>query len=293
MSSEQTLPQPPSPLSGARDEDQAALRFAASRDAALCTIVGIDGSFSRRLGAQWAVSSDGSSDCSLSDHCLEQELAARALEARASGKPLLLRYGRGSPYIDFRLPCGSGIDVLIDPLPDRAALTAAVERLDRRERASLALPKISDAFQSRLFVPSPRLIILGNGIEARELAHMAQAFGLDYQMHGPDQGLGLGRAPLAITADRWTAIVLLFHDHEWEQALLGWALKSPAFYVGAQGGQQARESRLADLRGAGLSDDKLRRIKSPIGLIKHARDAPTLALSVLAEVIAEYEALRR
>jgi xanthine dehydrogenase accessory factor len=292
MSSEQTLPQPPFPLSGARDEDQAALRFAASRDAALCTIVGIDGSFSRRLGAQWAVSPDGSSDGSLSDHCLEQELAARAVEARASGKPVLLRYGRGSPYIDFRLPCGSGIDVLVDPLPDRAALTAVVARLDRREEVSLALPEIADAFQSRPYIPSPRLIILGNGVEARKLAHMADACHLAHAMLGPDQGLGLGRAPHASTADRWTAIVLLFHDHEWEQALLRWALNSPAFYIGAQGGQPARESRLADLRGAGLSEDQLRRIKSPIGLIKHARDAPTLALSVLAEVIADYETLR-
>jgi xanthine dehydrogenase accessory factor len=292
MSRDPSLPEPPMPASNARDEDQAALRFAAGRDAALCTIVGIDGSFSRRLGAQWAVAADGSSDGSLSDHCLEQELAARAVDACATGQPLLLRYGRGSPYIDFRLPCGSGIDVLVDPLPDRAAIAAVIERLNRREKASLALPEIAGACQNRAYTPSPRLIILGNGIEARELAHMAQAFGLDHELHGPDQGLGLGRPPDAPSADAWTAIVLLFHDHEWEEALLTWALKSPAFYIGAQGGQQARESRLADLRSSGLSEGQLRRIKSPIGLVKHARDARTLALSVLAEVIADYEALR-
>jgi xanthine dehydrogenase accessory factor len=288
MNEDITLPEPPV----ARDEDQAALRFAASREAALCTIVGIDGSFSRRLGAQWAVAPNGSSDGSLSDHCLEQELAARAVEARAAGKPILLRYGRGSPYIDFQLPCGSGIDVLVEPMPDRAALTTAVARLDRREKASLALPEIAGGYQSRNYIPSPRLIILGNGTEARELSQMAKAYGLNHVLHGPDQGLGLGRAPDALTADAWTAIVLLFHDHEWEHILLRWALQSPAFYIGAQGGQQARDSRLADLRGAGLSDDQLRRIKSPIGLVKHARDARTLALSVLAEVIADYEALR-
>ena len=40
--------------------DHAALVRAAQGDAALCTIVGIDGSFSRRVGTQLAVAGDGS-----------------------------------------------------------------------------------------------------------------------------------------------------------------------------------------------------------------------------------------
>ena len=39
--------------------------------------------------------------------------------------------------------------------------------------------------------------------------------------------LSLGRAPQGIAVDAWTAIVLLFHDHEWEQAILQWALSTP------------------------------------------------------------------
>jgi xanthine dehydrogenase accessory factor len=276
----------------ARDEDQAALLFAASRDAALCTIVGIDGSFSRRLGAQWAVAADGASDGSLSDHCLEQELAARAADARASGQPLLLRYGQGSPFIDFRLPCGSGIDVLVDPAPDRKALAKVVAALDQRQVADFALPAIATQMPTRRFLPSPRLLIFGNGIEAQALSQLAGAFGIEAMLHGPDQGLGLGRAPDGMSADAWTAIVLLFHDHEWEHALLTWALNTPAFYIGAQGGKKAREDRIAQLQVRGFSSEALARIISPIGLVRRARDARTLALSVLAEVVAEYEALR-
>ena len=41
-------------------DDHAALRAAAAGGAGLCTVVGIDGSFSRRLGAQLAVHPDGS-----------------------------------------------------------------------------------------------------------------------------------------------------------------------------------------------------------------------------------------
>ena len=39
--------------------DHAALVYAANAPAALCTIIGIDGSFSRRCGAQLAIGRDG------------------------------------------------------------------------------------------------------------------------------------------------------------------------------------------------------------------------------------------
>ncbi len=290
---DQELPslQPDMVFSHIRDEDQAALRFAANHDAALCTIVGIDGSFSRRLGAQWAVAADGQSDGSLSDHCLEQELATQAAEARAMGLPRLLRYGQGSPFIDFRLPCGSTLDVLVDPTPDKAALQATVAQLDKREASDLSLGGTTP-LKTRSYLPSPRLLIFGNGLEARALGTMANTYGLDHSFYGPEQGLGLGHIPKGISVDPWTAIVLLFHDHEWEQALLTWALESSAYYIGAQGGKLARESRIQRLRAAGMANTQLCRIKSPIGLIARTRDAQSLALSVLAEVVADYEALR-
>ncbi len=276
------------------EEDQAALRLAAGGAAALCTLVGIEGTFSRRLGAQWALAADGTSAGSLSDHCLEQELAARVTAIGGAGQPLLARYGQGSPYIDFRLPCGSGIDLLIEPRLDRERLAAAVARLDLREPASLALPvERPGLLTQRHYIPSLRLLILGSGAEAQQLAHLAGAFGLGFELHGPKSGLALGRSPQGLAADRWTAIVLLFHDHEWEQALLEWALATPAFYIGAQGGKPTRERRLTELRAAGHDDSQLCRIVSPIGLVKHARDPRTLALSVLAEVIAGYEELRQ
>ena len=51
----------------------------------------------------------------------DEELAEVALgeAARASQKRGFVRYGVGSPYIDIRLPCGGGLDILIVPDPDR------------------------------------------------------------------------------------------------------------------------------------------------------------------------------
>ena len=118
-------------------DDRAALRAACEPGVGLCTIVGIEGSFSRRLGAQLAVHPDGAITGSLADGCLERQLASEVAEA--SG-PVIKRFGSGSELIDFRLPCGSGLDVLIDPEPDRDACQAVVRQLDVREVAALRLP---------------------------------------------------------------------------------------------------------------------------------------------------------
>ena len=275
--------------------DHDALIFAAAQPAALCTLVGIDGSFSRRVGAQLAVAADGTMAGDMADKCLDSELAGQALKAMADGHARLLRYGEGSPFIDFRLPCGSGLDVLIDPTPDRMALQACVDRLAQRQEAALALSLPEGAAQGllnlRQYIPPPRLLVLGAGSECKAMARLAQAQGIAIDWREAGEDMALGRVPPGLEADCWSAILLLFHDHEWEHALLDWALATPAFYIGAQGGAPARTSRLERLRARGVAENQLARIRGPVGLIPSARDSQVLALSILADVIAAHEAL--
>ncbi|MDE2404770.1 MAG: XdhC family protein [Sphingomonadales bacterium] len=265
------------------DDDSEALHAVARAGGALCTVVRIDGTWSRRLGAQLAVLPDGSTRGSLADGCLERALADEAAKPEPAR---VLRYGQGSPFLDIRLPCGSGIDVHVDPAPDRAALAAATAALARRECARLA---VGDGF-TRTYLPRLRLVICGSGPEVRALARLGAAQGVDIVLatprgEGGDAALSLGQPP-AIAIDRWTAIAVLFHDHEWERAILPWALAGPAFHVGAQGGRGAREARREWLDSAALA-----RLRSPIGLFAHARTPSVLALSILAECVSEYEKL--
>jgi xanthine dehydrogenase accessory factor len=267
-------------------DDHAALRAARQPGVGLCTIVGIHGSFSRRLGAQLAVHPDCSVTGSLADGCLEAELAREVL---AGGERRVLRYGAGSPKIDFRLPCGGGLDILIDPAPDHAACAAVAGQLDQRADARLALPAPSP-LASRRFVPQLRLVLFGEGPELAAMAHLGAASGMAVETHGRDDGaLALGQVPDHLSADRWTAIVLLFHDHEWERAILRWALTTPAFMIGAQGGAPARAARQADLVSLGFAPAQLARIASPLGTVIHSREPLGLALSALASISGEYE----
>src|SRR6187402_2503705 len=266
-------------------DDRAALRAACEPGVGLCTVVGIEGSFSRRVGAQLAVHPDGTITGSLADGCLEKQLASEI--AMATG-PVVKRFGAGSELIDFRLPCGSGLDVLVDPRPDRDLIRAAVVRLECREEAVLALP--ATGLPMRHYIPALRLQLFGEGPELEALLALARAAGVDAIAHGKD-ALSLGRRPAGLAADPWTAAVLLFHDHEWEQAIIEWALATPAFYIGAQGGFEARRSRLERLAANGAAPDQLARIRSPIVAIGHSREPGVLALSVLAEIVGAYEAL--
>lgn len=267
------------------DPDHAALVAACEPGVALCTLVGIEGSFSRRLGAQLAVRADGTLAGSLSDGCLEAQLAR---DARVARGPEVHRYGRGSPNIDFRLPCGGGLDILVDPAPDRAAVRDALAALKKRRPATLPLPA-NPLLVERPFVPTLRITAFGEGPELAALEAIGAA--AEIRVEAIDRAaLSLGRPSGRDAADAWTAIVLLFHDHEWEIALLEEALAGDAFIIGAQGGAQAREARLAALRRRGISEAALARLRSPIGTPAGSRTPSALALAILAEVVGTYEA---
>jgi xanthine dehydrogenase accessory factor len=69
--------------------------------------------------------------------------------------------------------------------------------------------------------------------------------------------------------------------------LLSQALRLPAVaYVGAMGSRRTHDERLTQLRDAGLTDDQLSRLCSPIGLDLGGRTPEETAISIAAEIIA-------
>ncbi|MBC2651656.1 XdhC family protein [Novosphingobium aerophilum] len=271
-----------------RSADQAVLAAALEPGAVLCTLVGIEGGFSRRLGAQLVVGADSTLTGSLSDGCLEAELARQAEAARADRTCRTLRYGAGSPVIDFRLPCGAGVDVLVDPVPDRTVLRRLCGTLEQRSPGRLDIPGADLAIE---YLPRLRVLALGAAPEVAALARIAEAFGADLVPLVPSGGLSGDLLAGLPPVDPWTAVALLFHEHEWERRFVPWALGTPAFLVGAIGGSQTRRQRLAMLDEAGVGAGEVARLRSPLGLIPQTRDPHTLALSVLAEIVRDYEAL--
>ena len=95
---------------------------------------------------------------------------------------------------------------------------------------------------------------------------------------------------LQIPVDAHTAVLLLFHDHEWEQSLLMRAAAQRPFFIGALGSRKTQDIRLQRLADAGLSPALCGRIQGPIGLVPSLRNASLIAVSALAEVTANLPA---
>ena len=91
-----------------------------------------------------------------------------------------------------------------------------------------------------------------------------------------------------LVIDDWSAVLLLFHAHEWEHNILIHALQFNPFYIGALGSPKTHKVRIESLMDVNISAQDLDRIHGPIGVIPSARDAHTLAISVLAQIIASY-----
>jgi xanthine dehydrogenase accessory factor len=86
--------------------------------------------------------------------------------------------------------------------------------------------------------------------------------------------------------DQRTVIAVLTHDPKFDVPVLEVALRGAAGYVGAMGSRRTHDDRLRRLRQAGLTEDELARLSSPIGLNLGARTPEETAVSIAAEVIA-------
>jgi xanthine dehydrogenase accessory factor len=86
--------------------------------------------------------------------------------------------------------------------------------------------------------------------------------------------------------DRRTAITVLTHDPKFDVPLLEVALRLDVGYIGAMGSRRTHDDRLERLREAGMTDEELSRLSSPVGLDLGARTPEETAVSIAAEIIA-------
>jgi xanthine dehydrogenase accessory factor len=87
--------------------------------------------------------------------------------------------------------------------------------------------------------------------------------------------------------DGRTVLAVLTHDPKFDVPLLEVALRLPEVgYIGAMGSRRTHDDRLKRLEEAGLTEDEIARLSSPIGLDLGARTPEETAVSVAAEIIA-------
>lgn len=285
-----------------------------SKRTALLTLIYIDGNAPYPVGSQMAVCEDGTFVGYLSGGCAERALIEHAKTAIKQNQSSVERYGRNSPYFDIQLPCGSGIDVLIQPAPELKTLLTIANAKRARQASYLRLDTQSTHVQAvnsdniavttthsdtrffiRHYLPRTQLIIAGQGPILLALAQLTLISGFDCVIFCDERRTqaeldehDLPYRPVKnalIELDQYSAFISLFHEHEVEYSLLAHALAQPTFYIGALGSRHTHQQRLKALTQQGFSEKALDKIHGPVGIDIHAKQPQHIAVSIIADII--------
>ena len=84
-----------------------------------------------------------------------------------------------------------------------------------------------------------------------------------------------------------TALIALTHDPKIDDPALQHAIKKKFYYIGALGSKKTHVNRCERLKKAEFTDEEINRIHGPIGIKLGGRSAPEIALSIIAQLVAE------
>ncbi|WP_162460375.1 MULTISPECIES: XdhC/CoxI family protein [unclassified Mycolicibacterium] len=224
-------------------------------------------------------------------------------------------------------PCRGTLTVALHPMtarsfPDLPTFMATVQEglpavtyLNLRTGHTSLTPVDDAAVFSTHYDPPPRMVIFGTSDIATRLAALAQHANYAVTVCDPRSAfLQKDRFPAAVELvadwpDRYlrherdrgrlgadTAIVDLTHDDRFSIPLLlealdsrRWSPGAHPIFVGALGSRSRSTRKRDTLSGHGLLPADVDRLQAPIGLDLGGRDAPHIALSVLAQVVAAHE----
>ncbi|MFB7151050.1 XdhC family protein [Streptomyces virginiae] len=294
---------------------------AARREFALATVVAVSGSAPRGPGASLAVDDRGTALGSISGGCVESAVHELCLDAIASGRGGLHRFGYSDDdAFAVGLTCGGVLDVLVTPVRGRDPVRPVLDRAAAgRARALLLAGRTGTAELGTagglcgepltLLVESaaepPRLIVYGAIDFAAALARIGAFLGHRVTVcdarpvfatpaRFPEADEVVVDWPHRHLAAQWeagrldsrTAVCVLTHDAKFDVPLLELALRLPLGYVGAMGSRRTHAERERRLREEGVTDAALARLRSPIGLDLGGATPEETALAIAAEFTA-------
>jgi xanthine dehydrogenase accessory factor len=279
----------------------------AGRPAALCVVVGTQGSTPQAPGAAMLVRADFGTLGTLGGGCIEAEVRRRAFQLLQQDQADLLHFNLDHDYgWDDGLICGGHMSVAVLPVSERMALEPFREALALargRQPASVPLTVKHEgrqlAYRLHLEVP-PTLLIAGAGHVGQAVA--VQAARLNFHVVVVDDraeyacrarfpdGVTLvvediGRALRAYPLDGGCYVVIVTRGHRHDFQALDAVIRRPAGYLGLIGSRRKSQAMLRDLAAAGVPAEALARVHTPIGLPIGAVTVAEIAVSIAAELV--------
>lgn len=196
-----------------------------------------------------------------------------------------------------------GPDRVAGAVPDPAVRRAAAAMLDA---AATGVRVVGCADRERTvfvesFAPRPRMIVFGATDFTAALCTVGRmlgyrvtvcearpAFADPARMPDADEVVRdwPDRYLRGTEVDARTVLCVLTHDPKFDIPVLAEALALPVAYIGAMGSRRADRERRTRLRAAGLTDEQLGRLHSPIGLELGGQTPEETAVAIAAEIVA-------
>jgi xanthine dehydrogenase accessory factor len=231
----------------------------------LCTIIRTRGSTPRHAASKMLVYPDGHILGTVGGGGLEQHVITASLEALRDGQPRLLEFNMVDPSRGDVGVCGGTVEVFVEPI-----------------------------------LPKPVLVVIGAGHVGKAVAHLAHWLGFRVAVSDdraefctpdaiPDADefypCSLADLPDRLTITPWTYLVLTTRGVDVDVPGLPALLDTPAAYLGVIGSQRRWAETRKQVLKAGVSEEKLAHVYTPIGLDIHAETPEEIAVSILGQII--------
>jgi xanthine dehydrogenase accessory factor len=232
---------------------------------ALVTILETRGSTPQKAGAKMVVGRDGRLRGTVGGGCVESEILWRAQRAIEQRRPEIGSYDFNADEEENGLICGGSMKVFIEPV-----------------------------------IPPPRVFVVGAGHVAQPVAQVAKIAGFEVIVlddrvkyaspeRFPDADV-VRAGPIPELADEFdygdnAHVVIVTRGHkEDEEALRAFVVKDAA-YIGLIGSVTKIEKIVKRLLRDGFSQERLDRVRSPIGLDLGGSSPGEIAVSIVAELL--------
>lgn len=239
---------------------------AAGESVALATVVAVEGSAPREVGAKMVVYAGGRIEGTVGGGKMEALVRQAAAEAIATGQSRMVHYDlqdveAGDPGI-----CGGSVGVYID-----------------------------------VAVPSPTLLLVGAGHVAMPVAEVAQLCGYRVVVvddradmaseerfpHAAERVVaGIVETVRAHPITPRTYVVIVTRGHALDEEVLREVIERPAAYIGMIGSRRKVHMVFQHLREAGIDEGLIERVYSPIGMDIGSQTPAEIAVSIVGEMIA-------
>jgi xanthine dehydrogenase accessory factor len=233
--------------------------------AALCTVVRSEGSTPRHVGSKMLVYPDGRFIGTVGGGDLEHRVLDEAWMAISDGEARLLKYNMSDPSRGDPGVCGGQVEVFVEPI-----------------------------------LPPAMVVVIGGGHVGKAVVHLAKWLGFRVAVSDdrrefctpesvPEADayypVSMDKLPEQLKINRQTYLVLTTRGSNVDAAGIQPLLDSPATYIGVIGSKRRWATTVKDLKKNGISDEKIARVHSPMGLELRAETPEEIAVSIMAEIL--------